>query len=209
MSIFDLLLPREIKFFEYLNQQVQTFYEACKILNEIISKLSTLSDAELHGYNAKIDEYESEGDRLERFIIQQLDITFITPLDREDIHSIVVHIDNSLDYIKRLAHKIENYKIKDPKQLSSFSAIILHMAMDLTALITGLKYKSKVLPLVKEIHQHENEADQLFHTTIEKLFESENAIEIIKFKDIYEETENLSNSIYATAKLVRGVIVKS
>jgi uncharacterized protein len=124
MGILDLLLPREVQFFMHLNNQASNFCEACNTFNSMILKLNELSREEIRAYIEKIKEYEMKGDRIERFMIIQLDKTFITPLDREDIHSIAVNLDNSVDLLHSVSQKIDIYEIKKaPLSLVKFLKI--------------------------------------------------------------------------------------
>lgn len=205
----DLLLPREAQFFVHLNNQVDNFHEACVFFNDLILKLDKLSESEVKISIEKIKEYESKGDKIERFIIMELDKTFITPLDREDINSIAVYTDNCLDLLHRTSRKIDIFKIKkSPPNFVKFSEIILEMSVLFKRLIHNLKNKKEVFSIFKEIHRLEDNADHLFHVALADLFENKSPVEIIKFKDIYQELENISNSIHSVSKIVRGIVVK-
>ncbi len=209
-NILDLLLPREIKFFKYMNDQVDLFSESCIAFRAFLSRLKQLSEDEIHAEVSKIKDLELKGDALERLIIDQLDRTFLTPLDREDIHSIAVGLDNSLDRINNLAQKIEIFQIKDTTPaVMNFSNLIVDMASELKKLISNLEGKKDITIIVSKIHTLETEADFLFHTTMADLINSKNnLIYMIKFKDLYENLEDLINSIDRIAKLVRGIVVK-
>lgn len=210
LNILDLLLPREVKFFKYMDQQATIFCEACKEFRSLVSQLNELKDEEIHARVYKIKELELRGDNIERFIIDQLNETFITPLDREDIHSIVFNIDKSLDILNNVAQKIEIYKIKKaPENFVTFANIIVDISFELQRLIKALKNKKDTSLVLKKIHILENEADHLFHTTMAELLNQKNDIvSMIKFKDIYENLEQIVNSVEFVAKLIRGVIVK-
>jgi uncharacterized protein len=209
MGILDLLLPREIEFFKHMNNQVTNFHDACITFNEFVLKIDKLKPQEIKDNILKIKELEKKGDRIERFIIKELDQTFITPLDREDICSIVVNIDNSLDLIHIVSEKIDIFQIKKaPKELINFSKLIVEMSVILQKLVGSLKDKMAAFEHIREINKLENDADILYHTTISDLFKTKDSIEIIKFKDIYEELERLANSIEFVSKIVRGILVK-
>ncbi|MCE5272900.1 DUF47 family protein [bacterium] len=209
-NILDLLLPREIKFFKYMNDQVDLFSEGCTVFRTFLSRLKQLSDEEIHSEVSKIKDLELKGDAIERMIIDQLDRTFLTPLDREDIHSIAVGLDNSLDRINNLAQKIEIFQIKDaPPAVMNFANLIVDMSIEMKKLIFNLEGKKDITIIVSKIHTLETEADFLFHTAMADLINSKNnLVYMIKFKDLYENLEDLINSIDRIAKLIRGIVVK-
>ena len=210
LNILDLLLPREVKFFNYMNEQVDLFSKSCGIFRSFVSQLKNLTDEEIHAEVIKIKDLELIGDRIEREIIDQLDRTFLTPLDREDIHSIAVGLDNCLDSINNMAQKIEIFKIKDaPPNVLTFLNIIVDIANEFNKLIRSLESKEDISIIITKIHKLETDADFLFHTTMADLLNCKNnIIYIIKFKDLYEELEELVNSVDRIAKLIRGIVVK-
>lgn len=193
-----------------MNEQADLFSQSCSIFRNFLSQLKHLSEDEIHIEVSKIKDLELSGDKIERFIIDQLDSTFLTPLDREDIHSIAVGLDNSLDTVNSITQKIEIFKIKDaPPNALIFSNIIVDMSVELNKLIRNLEYKKDISIIIKKIHTLETDADFLFHTAMADLLNGKNNfIYIIKFKDLYEHLEELINLVDRIAKLVRGIVVK-
>jgi len=210
LNIFDLLLPREIKFFKYMNEQADIFSQSCKIFRDFLSQLKHLSEDEIRAEVSKIKDLEHRGDKIERGIIEQLDRTFLTPLDREDIHSIAGGLDNALDLVNSMMQKMEIYKIKDaPPDALKFANIIVDMSSELNTLIGNLERKKDISIIVRKIHTLETDADFLFHTAMADLLSRKNKfIYIIKFKELYEHLEELINVVDRIAKLVRGIVVK-
>jgi uncharacterized protein len=209
MKILDLLLPREVAFFKYMNEQVDVFCQACQDFRDMVNDISKLSEDEIHLKVSKIGELEMQGDQRERFIIRELHRTFITPLDREDIHSIVISIDKSLDILNDVSLKFEIYRIRTlPINVMKFANIIVDISIDLKRLINNLESKKDLPLLLKKMHRLENDGDQLFRMSMAELFTGKNPIEIIKFKEIYEHLEDVVNSVEYIAKLVRGIMVK-
>jgi uncharacterized protein len=209
-SIFDLLLPKEKKFFTYMDQQADIFLESAKVFKALITQLPDLSEDAIHTRVNAIKDFEGKGDAVERFVIDELEKTFITPLDREDIHSIVTNIDHSLDILHSIAQKVEIYKMRRmPPNAAQFAVIIVDCAAELKRLINSLKDKKETDLLIKKIHILENEADNLIHLSIAGLFSTDHtATDLVRYKDIYEQLESLVNSIDHVAKIIRGVVVK-
>jgi hypothetical protein len=209
IRILDILLPREVAFFEYMNEQAGVFHEACKTFKRLADGMGKMPQDEMRALAADIKDAEMRGDDIERHIIEELDSTFITPLDREDIHSIAINIDRSLDLLNDASQRLEMYGIRrKSKGIAAFASIILDISGELKKLIAGLEDKEGADPAVRSIHRLENDADYLFHTSLVELFEGRDPVEIIKYKDVYECLEGVVDSVHHVAKLVNGVIVK-
>jgi hypothetical protein len=209
IRILDILLPREVAFFGYMNDQAELFHEACKLFKRLADRIGEMPQDEMRGLVAEIKDIEVRGDDIERHIIEELDSTFITPLDREDIHSIAINIDRSLDLLNDASQRLEMYKIKKKsKNIAGFASIIVSISAELRKLIAGLEGRGETGSAVRSIHRLENEADYLFHASLAELFEGKDPVEVIKFKDIYECLEGVVDSVHHIAKLVNGVMVK-
>lgn len=209
LNVLDLLLPREVKFFKYLDQQAEILHQNSINFQILASGLHRMNPEDIMEDVGKIRDLEIKGDNIERFIIEELDKTFITPIDREDIHAIVTGIDRSSDLINSIAQKIDIYRIKTlPKSVIRFADIIVEITKELKKLITCLRKKDNASKILKDIHALENKADNLFHISLAELFESKDPVRIIKLKDIYENLEETVNSIEHVAKVVRGILVK-
>lgn len=209
-NLLDLLLPREVKFFKYMSRQAEIFIEGCEAFAELVSRVETMSEAEIRERVARIKEFEQEGDDMEHKIIDELHKTFITPLDREDIHLIVINVDKSLDILNSISRKFEIYAIRDvPANVREFSAIIVEISVELRKLFAALEAKANLNQIVKRMHELENKADNLFYSSVAELFRgSHSPVEIIKFKEIYEHLESIVDSVDFIGKIVRGIVVK-
>jgi len=207
--LFDLLLPREVAFFRYLDQQMDLLYRACESFKGLISQIKNMSHEEIHHYTAYIKEYESKEDEFEREIIVQLNKTFITPLDRGDIHEIVIGIGHTMDILNNVAQKIDKYGIAEvPENLAKFVNIMVQVADELKKLINALEKRNGLPAMINKIQALEVEADTLTHASMAELFKMTDPIYIIKFKDVYEQLEDIINSMDDIAKLIRGITLK-
>jgi uncharacterized protein len=210
-NILDLLLPRETKFFTFLNQQVDSLIEGCKVFNKLVANIEQLSEDDIKKKLSIIKDCELNGDKMEVTIIKELNETFITPLDREDIHLIVINVDKALDILTSISRKFEIYNIrKVPLNVVRFSEIIVNIAQQLGELMRLLETKKNIDDHVKKLHTLENDGDYLFHISMAELFnEQNNPIDIIKFKEVYEHLEYVIDSIDYVGKLIRGIKVKA
>jgi len=206
----DLLLPRETKFFGYLNNQVDILIEGCKLFKNFTDNIQLLDDAEFKKRIAEIKAIEQKGDDAEHLIIDELHKTFITPLDREDIHTIAINIDKALDILNSITQKFEIYKIRSvPTNVSKFSDLILEISVELRTLMKTLEHKGDIMAQVAKLHALENTADHLFHWSMAELFSGHHdPMDVLKFKEVYEHLENITDAVDHVGKLVRGVMVK-
>ncbi|HCE42472.1 MAG TPA: hypothetical protein DET40_02870 [Lentisphaeria bacterium] len=210
-NILDFLLPREVKFFKYMTSQAEIFIESCEVFKKMVSSIDTLSEDETKNMIKRIGELEQKGDDLEHLIIDELHKTFITPLDREDIHLIAINVDKSLDILNSIARKFEIYGVKKvPVNVCRFADVIIEISIELRNLFAALEKKENIIEIVKKMHELENKADTLFYTSVAELFSDgkHSPVEIIKFKEIYEHLESIVDSVDFIGKIVRGVSVK-
>ncbi|MBN1981160.1 MAG: DUF47 family protein [Chitinivibrionales bacterium] len=216
LQILDLLLPREVKFYNYFNQQVDLLLEGIRIFRTLLYAIDGMPTEEINARIAEIEACEKRGDEIERTIIDALNKTFITPLDREDIHLLAISIDRGLDILNSISRKFNVYNIrKVPDNLCKFAEITVTIAVELETLFDTLKKKGKVeaiSAIVNKMHQIENEADDLFIKSMSELFSNQNnvytPIDVIKFKEFYEHMENIVDAVDYIGKIVRGVTVK-
>ncbi len=209
-NVLDLLLPRETKFFKFLNEQVHFLVEGTTLFNKLVTSLDKLSEQEIKQHLVAIKDLESRGDATERHIIDELNKTFITPIDREDIHTLAINIDRSLDILNSISRKIEIYRIrKVPPKVLQFAQLICEIANQLQVCLIEFAAKKNIKEIVERMHKLENEADELFHASMAELFTNETTpLEVIKFKEFYEHLEAVVDSIDYIGKLIRGFKVK-
>jgi hypothetical protein len=208
-NIFDLLLPRETKFFTYMEQQVGFLQKGCSTFKELVGKIETLSEDAIKKELLVIKDCEQSGDVVERTIIEELNKTFITPIDREDIHTLAINVDRALDILNSISRKIEIYQIRQvPANVWKFADIIVKIAAEMNNAVSALKTHKTIKTVAIHMHELEIEADELFHVSMAELFKEKDPIHIIKFKEVYEHLENVVDAIDYVGKLIRGIKVK-
>ena len=210
LNLLDILLPRETKFFTYFTEQVDVFVEGSKLFKKLVTNLDMLSEAEIRNSLAEIKECELRGDAVEQKIITELRQTFITPIDREDIHTMAINIDRCLDILNSVSRKIDIYSIrKVPANVRRFADIIVEMAEEMGRLVKALRNLKDVSEVSKKMHLLENKADELFHQSMAELFKDHvDPIDVIRLKELYEHLESVVDCADYIGKLVRGVAVK-
>jgi uncharacterized protein len=209
-NVFDLLLPRETKFFIFMGQQVEFLKDGSTLFRDLMANIQSMSEEQIREKLIAIKVCEIKGDEIEHQIFNALHKTFITPIDREDIHTLAINIDRSLDILNSISRKVEIYNIREvPVKVCSFAAIIVQIAEQLDLAVGQLQKKAGLEEVVNKMHTLENEADELFHESMAELFSGKNdPVHIIKFKEFYEHLENVVDSIDYVGKLIRGIKVK-
>ena len=179
--MFKSFLPKQPKFFELLLVITEHAFEASKILNEIIKTPENIDELASH-----IHMIENKCDDLTHSVKNELNETFITPIDREDIFAITNALDDVVDGIDRVSTKMRLYKIKTPLKFGTQLAEILHSQTELLVVAVKLmndnNYKDTLDKLVS-IRNLETEGDAVFRDSISYLFDNEtDVIELIKKK---------------------------
>ena len=205
--ILQYFVPKDRKFYPLFEQASANLVAISKVL---VEALTTASIEKRTSLIREIEKLEHVGDEITHKIFQEVSTTFITPFDREDIHLMAVNIDRALDIINSSAQKLDMYGIrKVPANIVNFADIVMEMSLELQKLMKQFKNKEKVEEMVTKLHNFENKADYLFRISLADLFNNgTNAIEIIKFKEIYEHLEDLTDCIDFIGKTVRGITVK-
>jgi hypothetical protein len=169
-----------------------------------------MSEQEITKSLGEIKELEVKGDNLEHKIFDALNKTFITPIDREDIHLLTINIDRALDILNSISRKVEIYKIREvPSNVCDFAALIEKIAEQMSLSVKQLRKKTYNEEVMIQMHEIENEADELFRKSMAELFNEKNtSIYIIKFKEFYEHLESAVDAIDYVGKIIRGIKVK-
>jgi len=204
-------MPKEPKFNALLKQMAEVSAEAAVLLIECIK---TSDFEEVVVYAKKIKAYEKKGDNTLVKIFEELNSTFITPFDREDIHNLANSLDDVMDFINSCAKKIVLYR---PKQTPE-SALILAQWVDKASDIvlqavnelSNVKENAKnIKELCNELHEIENAADEVFEEFISNLFANEkDNVEVIKLQEIMQELEKATDAAEGAGKIIKTIIVK-
>jgi predicted phosphate transport protein (TIGR00153 family) len=162
----------------------------------------------------KIRDVELAADNTAQTLFDELDKTFVTPFDREDIHQLTASLDNIIDLIKSVSQRIRMYRPKDiPSECKDMAKVILKGAEHLQVAISELKTlkkTNKILKSVKKMTEIESEADELYHATISNIFKKEkDAIELIKQKEIVENMERTADRIEDVSDVLKTIILKT
>jgi len=210
-SFLNNFTPKEPKFFPILKEMADVILVASDLIIECVQNND--HEAAIEFYK-KIKEQERKGDALSAKIFDELNSTFITPFDREDIHHLADRLDDVTDFINSCAKRIVLY---NPKQIPASavemanfikeSAICIGKAVD--ELDVMKKNSKKIKEYCIELHAIENRADDVYENFLIDLFEKQkDAVEIIKLKEIMSELEKATDAAEYVGKIIKTIIVK-
>lgn len=201
------IFPKEIDFFEIFDKASQNLIQASSRLVELFENFDDIENRVKLIY-----ELEQEGDLLTHETMRRLNKTFLTPIDREDIHALAARLDDVLDFIWAASDRFQLYKVN--KKIDGVVELSKSLKANTEAIhraIKELKNKkySYVQDLCIEINRLENEADRIFREAMGKIFQTESdPIEIIKWKEILEHLENATDTCEDVANILEGIVLK-
>ncbi|MFZ5806332.1 MAG: DUF47 domain-containing protein [Verrucomicrobiota bacterium] len=207
--LLSKFLPKEFDFFNLFEQQVGFALEAAKKFKEIAATEGLLTEASYR----EIEDIEHRADKVTHSIIAQLNKTFITPFDREDIYALTKELDNIVDMIDSIVNRLKVYRISGGnKNLIQFAGIIEQSVIAVAATMKGLramKNSDSVMEAFVEVNRLENIGDDMRDGVLAELFETvKDPIEVIKWKDIYIDAEEVTDICEDVAHLVESILVK-
>lgn len=142
-------------------------------------------------------------------IIGTLDKTFITPIDKEDIHRLATLLDDVIDFIYATSLRLVIFKIKFiDSHIKNLTEIILEIVKKIDNSILEISKLQNMSQFYVDVHTLENKGDDIYHTAIAKLFDKKDPIEIIKYKEIYEFLENITDKCEDIANVIESIVVK-
>ena len=211
-TILSVFTPKDVKFFPLLNETAIILEQSALLLVDLFS---VSEDQEKRKELCRlIKEQETKGDKATGKIFKELNNTFVTPFDREDISELADHMDDAIDAINRSAHKVLLYS---PESLPSTTlqlaeiikkgtAEVKSAVIELTNLKKSDQHVRKHAELIKNL---EEQADVVYEKGIIELFKGDmKTIELIKLKEIIQELEKSANRINGVGKVLKTIIVK-
>jgi uncharacterized protein len=214
------LIPKDEKFFDILEEASDNVHEAAIAFRDLVGHWSPTSP--------KFDlirDLEHEGDRMTHEIIDKLNRTFITPIDREDIHSLASKLDDVIDVIQATTNRMQLYRInKSSPHLAKMADVLVRSTDAVGKAVKSLRdlsHSRRTLDFCIEINRFENEGDALLENALGELFadspanapgaqrSSNDVLEIMKWKEVYEQTEFATDKCEDIANVIEGIVVKN
>ena len=199
---------REMEFFDVFESASEIAYQSAVIMQDLVLRFDD-PDASIKA----LEDKEHEGDLQVHAMMDRLNKSFITPIDREDLFVISKELDDITDCIESTAHLFSMFDVQTVRDdAKAFVKLIVEATAALHALTKEMKNfkKSKELkPLVIEINRLENEGDQLHRRAVHTLFTQEkDPLEVMKWKEVYENLESALDACEHVANIILGVVVK-
>jgi predicted phosphate transport protein (TIGR00153 family) len=200
------LLPRDRTFFDLFVEAGQNALHAARLLDEMMGKWPDDDDL-----GREILKAEQEGDRITHTIVQRLNTTFVTPIDREDIYDLATQMDDIVDYTEEAADFLGLYKIEAPMdQAKALTEILVRSCEQLAEALECLREFKDLEKFWIEIHRLENEGDRVSRDAVASLFS--NGIDpmvVIRWKDMFAVLENSIDATETAAQIIEGIVIKN
>jgi len=207
--MFGRLMPAEGKFFDLFIQHAELCVKGGK---ELVSLMTNFDDLE-HRVHA-IETIEKQADKVTHTTLEMLHKTFITPLDRDDIHRLITRMDDILDLMEDVGQTIWLYDIKqitpEAKRLAELCQTCCEKVLASVSLLSNMNNAREILNICAEIDRLESDADHVMRAAMSKLFREEPDVRnLIKLKAIYEILETVTDCCEDVANIVEGIIVEN
>ncbi|MBA3653312.1 MAG: DUF47 domain-containing protein [Actinobacteria bacterium] len=200
------MVPTDDRFFGLFRDAAGNVAECSRRLRDVLGSDFT----DLATGHARIIECEQLGDELTRDIVRRLNSTFVTPFDREDIHALAEELDDVVDDMMAVSHRLQLASLDRPlPELRDQADVLVAMADETVALMQRLESMKNVQPHLDAIDRLESEGDALYRRTLARLFSGEfDALDVIRWKDIVEALEAALNTIEDVSNVVESIVLK-
>ncbi|MEZ5078054.1 MAG: DUF47 family protein [Solirubrobacterales bacterium] len=200
------LLPRDHGFFDLFIEAGQNTLQAARLLDSMMRSWPDDS-----GLAREILEAEQEGDRITHDIIQRLNSTFVTPIDREDIYGLATQMDDIVDFTEEAADFLGLYQIEAPmEQATALTRVLVDACEQLAGGLDHLRSFKDLDKYWIEIHRLENDGDRISRDAVASLFS--NGIDpmvVIRWKDMFAVLENAIDATETAAQILEGIVIKN
>ena len=199
------LFPRQQGFFDLFVRAAQNTVEGARAYRDMCVDFS---DPKSSAKAIRVSEHA--GDSITHETVRALNTTFVTPIDREDIHALTTTLDDVMDYIEAAADMYNLHGIEEPTPFARDQAEILVRICEATdrAIVQLRKFKG-IDEMLEEIHTIENEGDQVYRKAIADLFNGDHkAMSVLKWKEIYDQVEKAIDRCEVVANLIEAIVLK-
>jgi len=203
-----LITPRDTKFYDLFEQDTANLVTAAE---KLVDLFNNYEDVEAKARQLK--DLEHQGDTITHEIIRRVNLTFVTPIDREDIVLLAHTLDSIMDFMEAAARTAFLYRITQPtERVRQLASIIAKMVYTLNDVLPCLRHRDqfkRILEQCVEMNRLENEADDVHHAAMAELFDSgKDATEIIKWRELYQHMEDATDRGEDVADVLEGIVLK-
>jgi predicted phosphate transport protein (TIGR00153 family) len=202
----NVFAPRDRVYFELFEQAGRNILQAAELLDQL---LSGYPDSK--ALAQEILDCEHEGDRITHGIIDRLNHTFVTPIDREDILALASALDDIVDFIEEVADYLGLYKIEAPMDQAIRLAQVLHAAaQQIAEAVPRMRGFRDISHHTVEINRLENEGDRITREAVASLFDGGiDPMVVIRWKDLFERLEAAIDATERVANILEGIVIKN
>lgn len=208
MGIKEWIIPQDKHFFNMLENESNNVLDGSIAFLDMLNKYENIKEKQ-----QKIKDIEHQGDDFVHEIFEELNKTFITPIDHEDISGLASAFDDILDYIDGTATRFILYEIEKPEEnMIKLAEVIVKQVTELNSAICGLRNIKNPRDIEQkciEVNRLENIADDIYKTSVAQLFKRKDAIEIMKLREIYERLEFATDKAEDAANVISDIVVKN
>lgn len=205
--MFGRLLPREGRFFEFFKEHAELVVQGSR---ELAALMASGDDLERRAHN--IESIEKRADKITRATIELLHRTFITPIDREDIHQLITKMDDILDLLEDSAQVMFLYAVRHPtpeaRKLADICVACCEKVKSAVVLLPSMENAAEILAICAEMDRLESEADHVMRAAIARLFRDEPDVrELIKLRSIYEHLETVTDRCEDVTNIIQTIVL--
>ena len=200
------LIPRDEQFFEMFAQIAQRITSSVSLLHELFS-----NPARILYYEAAIKEVEHEADQLVQQVNMRIDTSFVTPLDREDIHLLATTLDNVVDLIDGTARRAVMFRITDTRPPAlALTEVLVRAGRTIEEQVRDIKKPKAVVEYGRKIKQLEEEGDALYHAAVGELFDGKpDPLTVIIWKELYDKLEEALDECEDVSNVLESIALKN
>lgn len=207
--MFGRLMPREGRFFDMFNDHAEQIVLGSR---ELAAMISSGVDPERHAYN--IESIEKRADKITQATIALLHSTFITPIDRDDIHRLITKMDDVLDLLEDAAQLIFIYDLRvvtaEEKRLAEICVACGEKVQTAVKLLSNMKNAAAIMKICEEVDRLESEADHVMRAAMAKLFRDEPDVrQLIKLRAVYQTMEAVTDKCEDVANIIEGILLQN
>jgi predicted phosphate transport protein (TIGR00153 family) len=207
--MFSRLMPRQGRFFDMFNEHAEQIVAGSR---ELAALMANHDDLERRTHT--IETIERRADKITRATIELVHKTFITPIDREDIHQLISKMDDILDLIEDSAQLMFLYDVRvlppDAKKLADICVACCEHVKSAVGMLSSMDNAAEILSICSEIDRLESEADHVMRGAIARLFRDEPDVrELIKLCSVYEHLETVTDRCEDVANIIQGIVIEN
>ena len=202
------LIPQEVQFFDLFERSAKLLLEGGKVLQEAVADFK-----ELPAKAQRLERLEHDADQVTHEIMASLNRTFITPIDREDIHQLATALDDVMDFMEAVTERLILYKVKQiTPQFKAIAHVIARQIGEIHLMIPRLRAlrHADILVHCIEINRLENEGDRIAREAVAELFDKGgDPLEVMKWRELYDLLETATDKCEDVAVVIEGIFLKN